>query len=234
MRDLQTRLVIVEGIMGSGKSTTARCIATRLDGAGRPAQPVTETSSPHPVRATDGLAHWYQPWLDITPSGIAEGSLATWQTFVAAAQSAATAHVLDGQLFHGDLTTLFLMDAGSAAIVKYILAVEETVRPLRPLLVYFYQDDVSRAIRAIATERGEEWVKYQVNWKLRAPYSRRLGLEGLDGLIVLYRDYRALTDELYARLGLAKLAIENSPRAWPAYCQRIMQELLGGGPPEAI
>src|SRR2546426_8347402 len=144
MRDLQTRLVIVEGIMGSGKSTTARCIATRLDGAGRPAQPVTETSSPHPVRATDGLAHWYQPWLDITPAGLAERSLAKWQTFVAAAQSAATAHVLDGQLFHGDLTTLFLMDAGSAAIVKYILAVEETVRPLTPLLSSLQSEECRR------------------------------------------------------------------------------------------
>ena len=70
------------------------------------------------------------------------------------------------------------------------------------------------------------WVKYQVNWKLQAPYSRRLGLEGLDGLIALYRDYRALTDELYAGVGLAKLAIENSECAWRAYCQRIMQELL--------
>ena len=59
---------------------------------------------------------------------------------------------------------------------------------------------------------------------------RPLGLEGLDGLIALYKDYRALTDELYARLGLAKLAIENSQRAWAAYCQRILRELLGDRP----
>jgi hypothetical protein len=146
----------------------------------------------------------------------------------------ATAHVLDGQLFHGDLTNLFLMDAGSAAIVEYIQAVEEIVRPLAPLLVYFYQDDIGRAIRAIAAERGEEWVKYQVDWKLQTPYGRRLGLEGLDGLIDLYRNYRALTDDLYTRLGLAKVAIENSRREWTAYCGRIMQELLGDQAPEAV
>jgi len=233
VRDVQARLVIVEGIMGSGKSTTTRYIAARLEGAGRSAQPVTEMTKPHPVRATDGLSHWYQPWLDITPARLAERSLAKWQTFVATAETADTAYVLDGQLFHGDLTNLFLMDAGSAAIVKHIQAVEVIVRPLTPLLVYFYQNDVGQALRAIAAERGEEWVKYQVNWKLQAPYSRRLGLEGLDGLIALYRDYRVLTDELYAHLDLAKLAIENSQRAWAAYGQRIMQELLGDRP-EAI
>jgi len=234
VKELQVRLVIVEGIMRSGKSTTAQCIATRLERAGRPAQAVTETTRPHPVRATDGLSHWYQPWLDITSAGLAERSLIKWQGFVAATQTRATAHVLDGQLFHGDLTNLILMDAGSAAITQYTQAVEDIVRPLTPLLVYFYQENVDQAIRTIANERGQEWVKYQVNWKLQAPYSRRLGLEGLDGLIALYRDYRALTDQLYAGLGLAKLAIENSRRAWGAYCQRIMQELLGDQPHEAI
>jgi len=85
---------------------------------------------------------------------------------------------------------------------------------------------VEQAIRAIAAERGQEWVKYQVDWKLQAPYSRRRGLSGLEGLIALYKDYRALTDELYARLDFAKLAIENSPQAWATYYQRIMRELL--------
>lgn len=114
---------------------------------------------------------------------------------------------MPGQLFHGDFTNLFLMDAGSAALVTYSRSVEEAVRPLAPFLIYFYQDDVERAIRAIAAQRGQEWVSYQVDWKLKSPYSRRLGLSGLEGLIALYRDYRALTDELYAG---------SAWRSWPS------------------
>jgi hypothetical protein len=34
------------------------------------------------------------------------------------------------------------------------------------------------------------------------------------GLIQLYREYRELTDALYARLPIPKLAIENSAGAW--------------------
>ena len=74
----------------------------------------------------------------------------------------------------------------------------------------------------VAAERGEEWVKYQVDWKLQAPYSRRRGLSGFDGLIALYKDYRALTDQLYGGLDLDKLAIENSQQAWETYYQRIV------------
>lgn len=213
--------------MGSGKSTTIRHIATKLETADRQARPVTEMTKPHPVRATDELPHWYQPWLDVTPADLAERSLAKWRNFIGATQAADTVQILDGQFFHGDLTNLFLMDAGSAAIVKYSQAVEAIIRPLTPFLIYFYQDDVEQAIRAIAAQRGQEWVRYQVDWKLQAPYSRRLGLSGLEGLIALYKDYRALTDELYAGLGLAKMAIENSRRTWEIYYQQIMQELLG-------
>jgi deoxyadenosine/deoxycytidine kinase len=222
-------LVIVEGIMGSGKSTTARHLAARLDRPGRRAEAVTERTDPHPVRATDDLDHSFQPWLDVTVDGLAERSLSKWRRFVATAQSTGRAYVLDGQLFHGDLTHLFLMEAESAAIAQYCKGVEEIARPLAPFLVYFYQTDVARAIRRIAAERGDEWVEYQVNWKLQAPYCRRRGLEGLDGLIALYKDYRALTDELFARVSIAKLAIDNSRQDWEAYYAQIERELPGVG-----
>jgi thymidylate kinase len=51
------RLVIVEGIMGSGKSTTMRLIAKHLQDSGQPALPIHERTKPHPVRATDELEH---------------------------------------------------------------------------------------------------------------------------------------------------------------------------------
>jgi hypothetical protein len=217
----QTRLIIIEGIMGSGKSTTARWLAARLEAAGRRALAVTERIEPHPVRGTDGLDHWFQPWLDVTAEGLADRSLAKWRSFVADARAAETIHTLDGQLFHGDLTNLFLMEATPAAITKYCGTVSEIARPLAPLLIYFYQADVERAIRTIAAERGAEWVKYQVDWKLQAPYGRRRGLSGLDGLVALYKDYRALTDELYSGLDIPKLAIDNSQQAWDAYYEQI-------------
>jgi hypothetical protein len=73
----------------------------------------------------------------------------------------------------------------------------------------------------------------------------RKGFVGLDGLISLYRDYRRLTDGLFQEptacfrnrrpvsgtdglfqeLPLAKLAIENSGRNWPAYERWILHGL---------
>lgn len=225
---IEHRLVIVEGIMGSGKSTTIRFIATSLEEANRQALPIPEATMPHPTCAFAELAHPYQPWLDATPAELAEQSLSKWRSFVDSARGFDKVPILDGQFFHGDLTNLFLMEAGWATIAEYSRAVEKIIHALTPLLIYFYQKDVERALRTVAARRGDAWVKYQVDWKLQAPYSRRRGLGGLEGLIALYKDYRELTDELYAGLDLAKVAIENSEQDWPVYYGIISRELVVG------
>ncbi|WP_454691997.1 hypothetical protein [Achromobacter aloeverae] len=219
------RMVIVEGIMGSGKSTTMRFIAKHLQQSGRPAVPIHERTDPHPVRATDELEHWFEPWRDTTPADLAERALARWSAFVERTQSSAEIPILDGQLFHGDLTHLLLMEADAELIAGYVRKLATVIAPLNPFVLYLWQEDVGAAIRTICAERGVEWIDYQVKWKLASPYCVRRGYEGLDGLISLYRDYRRLTDGLFEGLPLAKLAIENSGREWGVYKRRILHEL---------
>lgn len=220
------RLVIFEGIMGSGKSSSTRWLGQRLAVRGIDAAIHTERQYPHPLRATDFAAHWFQPWLDMTGEDLASRRLGLWAAFVKSAQASQTVHVVDGQLFHGDLTNMFLMNMSADSIAQNVQALSEVIRPLRPLLVYYYQSDVDRAIRLTAAERGEELgVRYQVDWKLKYAYPLERGLEGLDGLSSLYVDYRQLTDKLFAQLTIDKIAIENSARDWPGYYARVENAL---------
>lgn len=220
------RLVIFEGIMGSGKSTSSRWLAAKLSGRGFDAQLQPERQFPHPLRGTDAAGDWFKPWLDMTASDIAERRLALWRAFVDKAVRATAIHVVDGQLFHGDLTNMLLMKMPELEIAANVRELETVIRPLNPLLVYFHQSDVDRAIRRTAAERGEELgVRYQVDWKLAYPYAVELGLEGLDGLSALYVRYRALTDQLYAGLRIDKISIENSSQDWPRYYAMIDEAL---------
>lgn len=84
--------------------------------------------------------------------------------------ASSTVHVVDGQLFHGDLTNMFLMKMPADAIARNVQALAGIVAPLRPLVVHFHQSDVDHAIRRTAADRGEELgVRYQVEWKLKFP-----------------------------------------------------------------
>jgi hypothetical protein len=215
------RLVIVEGIMGSGKSTTTRNIAHRLETCGIAAIGITEGADPHPIRFD-----WNLPWREMPPAQLAKSCIAKWRSFVASSLAAEHISIVDGQLFHGNLTTLLLLEAGEDQIAAYCREVVAIIKPLNPLLIYFHQNDVDSAIRVVSAQRGEKWVNYQVNWKLRSPYASRRGLAGLDGLITLYRQYRALTDQLFADLDIPKISIENSKQEWAAYDDMIDRALM--------
>lgn len=224
-------LVIIEGIMGSGKSTTMRFIAKALEDAGRPALAVHERADPHPVRATDELQHWFEPWRESTTEQLASRALSRWRSFSEQVRLGPTVPVLDGQFFHGDLTNLFLMEASFDEIAAYCESLAHFIAPLHPLVVYLRQESVERAVRIVCAERGEAWVKYQVDWKLKGPYAVRRKLIGLEGLIALYQDYRLMTDVLFDRLMLDKIVIENSARDWAQYNQQVLERLDLNGVP---
>ena len=215
------KLVIVEGIMGSGKSLTTLNIAHRLEAAGIPAIGITEGVAPHPIRFD-----WDLPWSEMRPTELAKSCIAKWRSYVDSSLATERISIVDGQLFHGNLTALLLLEADVDMIAAYCREIVAVIKPLSPLLIYFQQDDVDSAIRVVSTQRGEKWVNYQVDWKLESPYAKRRGLAGLDGLIALYREYRALTDQLFADLDIPKISIENSRQEWAIYDDIIDRALM--------
>jgi len=220
----RSRLIFVEGIMGSGKSTTARWLARLYRRTSSPARPVPE-ARPHPTNVFRNLPHWMQPWLDLSAEELMTRSYANWRAFVEKAVSAPHLFVFDGQLFHGDFTCLFLMNCPPQTLQQYVETVLQIARPLHPTLIYCYQTDVAQALDRIGAQRGQGWVEYQVNWKVPSPYGQQRGLAGTDGWKQLYQDYRRLTDLCLQNLAIPKLEIETSVGEWSSYQRRICKFL---------
>lgn len=218
------KLVIVEGIMGSGKTTAVLRATERMSALGIAAIGITEGTNPHPIRYD-----WDLPWSKVRARDLASAQLAKWQSYVESERIGHPISLVDGQLFHGNLTALFLLEADPSLITTYCRELVAALAPLSPQLIYFIQDNVDAAIRTISAQRGETWVAYQTNWKLSSPYAVRRGLTGLDGLIALYRAYRALTDQLFEDLKMPKLHIENSLQEWSKYEALIDQVVLRSG-----
>ena len=221
----ETRLVFVEGIMGAGKTTTGEFLTSELLRRGvaarfLPEGPTHEAPS-HPLRIAPELPHPNAAWIDLPIGVFAELSLQKWRAFVREAKDESTVIVCDGLLFHGNLTDLMMMDAEPPVLHDYIAEIVEITRPLQPVVIYYYNDDVEVALRRIVDERGKAWEAYQVNWKVSSPYAVRRGLQGFGGLVQLYRDYRALCDRLLEPLPLPALAI-GSAGGWTARYDEIL------------
>ncbi len=219
-----TRFIFVEGIMGSGKSTTADFLTNQLRQHGFAARFLLEGPTieepEHPLRIATGFPHPNGIWLDLTVEEFIGLSLQKWHNFVQTAQQSATVTVCDGLLFHGNMTDVLLMNAEPQVLYQYVVQVIACLHSLNPVVIYFYHNDVARAIRAICDERGSEWEAYQVNWKVASPYGVQRSLQGFDGLVQLYQNYRALCDDIFSQLLLPKLAICNEGD-WARYYRDI-------------
>jgi hypothetical protein len=89
------------------------------------------------------------------------------------------------------------------------------------MLIYCYQTDVAQALDRIGAQRGQDWVEYQVTWKVASPYAQQRGLVGSDGWKQLYQDYRRLTDLCFRTLAIPKIALETSAGEWASYRRHI-------------
>ncbi|MBI3972627.1 MAG: hypothetical protein HY332_15220 [Chloroflexi bacterium] len=227
MRD--TRIIFVEGIMGSGKSTTASFVTDQFQRNGIAACFISEGG---PLRVALDLLHPLAVWRDVTVEDYVERSLRKWHAFAREAAQSATVTVCDGLLFHGNVTDLLLMGAKPPILRRYVARVIECIDDLRPVVISFHHADVAQALRAVCDARGSMWEAYQVTWKLSSPYAVQRSLRGFDGLVQLYRVYRTICDDLFAQLALPKLAILNEGD-WATYRTDILTFLqLPPAPPE--
>jgi hypothetical protein len=223
----QCRLLIFEGIMGSGKSTATRHFGEKLAQAGSLIATYTEAADPHPVRASDDLPDFFQPWMHVDAPELACRVREKWARYVEGRRRDELLTVMDGQLFHGDLTHLFMMEMTPSDITDHLCALRQVLAPLQPLVVYFRQRDLQHAVRAILDLRGADWKAYQFGWKLRSPFAVRRQLEGVEGFVSMYQDYRCLTDALFESLDCSKLSIETAGGDWVAYYRQVEDALDG-------
>jgi len=225
-------LVLIEGIPGSGKSTTAQYIARCLQQNGIPCQWFSEEDSKHPVYIFDSLESMSVLVKDLSEGHfdrVIETALAQWKRFARHVQESGRVTVIDSCLF-GYLTwSLFPNGADRNQILEYIASVEETLKSCNTMVVYFCQDDLESSLKRIINRRGNQTEEEFISNATECEYGKRNRLSGFSGLVSYWEEYRRITDEAYSCLGFRKMALENSRGEWQRYYQQIADFL--GVPP---
>lgn len=218
-------LVLIEGLPGSGKSTTAHHLCLHLERHGRRARWYWELESPHPVfefqEAIEG---------DRLREGFVETALRNWARLADELKTREEYVILECSWFQSAVTPMLLLDWPHERIAEYVLTVERTVAPAAPLLVLLRVTDVAERLRAVAAERGA-WSSDLLEARICAsPYGRARGLRGIEGVIRYLEEYRDLVDALRDRLRIDTLVLDAND-ANLSFVDRIGGEL--GLPPFA-
>lgn len=215
-----TRLVLLEGPPGSGKSTTAGKISERIRQAGLNCRCFTEWSQDHPIPIGDDL----DILRVVSTSRQREGEvLEHWRRFARQAKDGDVVTVIESRFWQ---TTLMLMYAAGCPpedILASQRRVVEAIRGLAPVLIFLGIDDQRAHILRTIEIKESEWSRagFPGTWAGHVyealdpqPWMRGRSLSGLEGYLAFLEEWTRLSANLFSDLPFAKLEVRNPQTDW--------------------
>lgn len=226
----RTRLIFVEGMPGSGKSTITSLVATGLQERGHAAKMYQERQPSHPLNVggdqhPSGRSTGETLYRAYSPAAFIEESLERWDDFVGMVLCGEAIAVLDSYPFQNSVRVLLQLNASFECISEYVRQVEALAAPLNPVLVYLGSNNPAEAFADTCEKRGVEWTDYVTRLVAGCPYAEARGLKGTSGVSEFLEDYRMLSDSLLEQMSIPKLVIKDCRNHWDE-CHRQIREFL--------
>lgn len=172
---MKTNLIIVEGLPGSGKSTTAAMIAEELTKKGKKVICIDEGAQEHPADYAD----YDFPDFETERIKILE----RWRSFTENADRN-TIYVFNCIFLQNPMCeTMMRFGLDGTSSLNYISEIAEIIKPLNPVIIYIDLPDVRAAIDRVIDERGDDWLNAVIDYHVSQGYGKQNSLFGYDGYI---------------------------------------------------
>ncbi|MBD3308848.1 hypothetical protein GF339_20750 [candidate division KSB3 bacterium] len=215
---INTKLILVDGLPGSGKSTIAQFIALQVEKNGIRARWFYELEQAHPI-------HAFHVWSRQGPAQFIRTITENWQTFVAQRRAMEEVSILESSIFQSTVRLLFQSDVPRHQITEYAFQIETIIAELDPVLIYFVRTDVAHALKEICEKRKKVWENYLTQVIDCSEYAKHHHLQNFEGMVTFFQRYQELTTSLVSHFTMPRLTIENPNDDWAACRQRICRFL---------
>jgi hypothetical protein len=211
------RLILVEGMIGSGKTTAAGHLADWLSRRGEDVRVFDEGAADHPIRTrrVDELL--------ATPAPGDPGvySAGQWRRLAERCLRDEQTVILESVFLQNSVMPAFIDGAPVAAVTDICAEIQRQAAPAEPFLVYLRPADIAAAIARVHEARGEPWSSRNVAYVQDCPWARRRNLRGRDAVVRLYQAWDPVASELFDRYPFSKLMVPDPHHDWPASLRAI-------------
>ena len=248
---MEHRLIIVEGLPCSGKSSISAYIAQILKQRGN-VRYVDEGTGDHPADyefhalAPEGLLGAESR---IVPLALVSGDqlerllpykiydglpwamekplmLDKWRTFVREADPDAV-YVFNCVLLQNPMCeTMMRFNFEERISQNYIEEIAQIIREMNPLVIYLKNEDVADSVRKAAQQRTG-WLDAVIHYHVNGAYGRHIGAQGFEGYICCLQERQRREINILTRLPVSSIVLENPQRNWLLARDKLMELICG-------
>jgi len=213
---VDTRLVLLEGLAGTGKSTLGQILCGMITQAGLPAEFVHEFDKRNPVHV--GPAVGGEGWQDAVRD--------KWQQFI---RQAGTENrpitIMDAAFLQCPVSELLERGVETRLIHSFVEQIRDLLLPLRPVIIYLYQQNIESALQTTFAGRNGKWQQKVITFLVDTPFARRHTQSGFDLYLELNRQTRQICDEIVGKIPFRVLQVDTSGPNWPVIHRQVAENL---------
>ncbi|MBO6935371.1 MAG: hypothetical protein JJ863_10350 [Deltaproteobacteria bacterium] len=202
MNAMDCRLILLEGPVGAGKSTTGELLAERLSARGQAAEYWFGFAPDHPIttRCERFARQVFGGDEDAAPPALDPGdeqvfTAPQWARFAERLAVGDAVAIVEGKYFQQCLEYPYLLGASVDEVRSIQQAIVGAMAPATPRLIAFEVSDPAAHRAAVCSERPPHWPATLGGFFARHPWNRA-GLEGADAFHAFYDEWAPIEAEL--------------------------------------
>ncbi len=216
---LDTRLILVTGISGSGKSTTTRSLAHQLRLNGVRCRWLHEEIRRHPIRDGEFTLGPLETEADYQRN--IQEMYRRWKVMLGRILRSKSVYIMEGVLTDNIIRYFYEGDYPPEKIMEYYDGLFSLLAPANPVLVQLHRPDIRAALESIYPIRGDWWKKLILSGINNKRYMSNRGLSGDAGVYSMWEDYQALSDVCIRRYNGPNITVDTTEGKWEQYTMKI-------------
>lgn len=208
------RVLFIDGLPGSGKSTAAEAVGRYLSNG----RVFAETAPNHPLllAAPDRMGAAFADIHEIySADSFAAAALARLKSFLESAERDVL-YVFESHPIQSMVRVLFQLDAPQTKILQFWSDLQDRLAFVQPRLIYFQESDPLQAMREINRKRGPAWESYLIEAFQQTPWMQARALSGVEGAERMFVEYAVSIDQLAGLWRFPMLKLPARPESYEA------------------
>jgi thymidylate kinase len=224
---IKTKLILIEGIPCSGKSTTAIKIREILSSCGINCQCFLEWSPNNPIDIgrIENLSE-----IIATTKLRSQQITQNWKTLCRVCKSNNIINIMESRFWQTDAMYLYLSGHSTHDVIERSRRIVKIISEITPVLIYLAPQDIKKLLVEVTERKNKEWRKAgrEGTWQEwgneiyeQQSWFTRRSLKGEEAVIRFFSEWAKISDQLFTEVPFQKIKIIDPQVNWKNSMEKI-------------